>query len=247
MPAFTTDTMPSRPAYCNSVETSDSSLADQIEFKNRWMLQQGTTVDNERQNLVAGVNMVRQNRNQHSDKCRQRSSHRQSESRERACSCNSCNRNVAYQSRDDLVSHCRAKDVVSMPPPGKIYRSKSDESLSAVSGHISHRVRSRDGSESWKTERGNKPTHHHRDQRRDMSRKVRLESIGEVPNRMSLVPDYPSKYSESHSRAPEGRSEKGEFQDDIPFVVPANVKDWLMRQEKKKPASKYSPSIIFDL
>lgn len=206
-------------------------ISDQIEAANRRLLQQATATDVERRcqdrnfhfdEVTSLEQRVRKQFNMQKGLVNaqplQRFDHQLAT---RVCYCEWCQGQTngqPYCHGDDLMNHHQGKGIPETPPPGKMYKSKSDETLSTISSHANRRH--------WQLgpkEQGNPDArlkHHHRRPRERRDKRQEAGKKIEAANGRSVRARTPELYLD----------DKELHNDSTPLVVPANVRQWLIKQ-----------------
>lgn len=207
-------------------------ISDQIEAANRRLLQQATAVDAERRcqdrnfhfdEVTSLEQRVRKQFNMQKGLANAQPLQRfDPRHAMHVCYCEWCQGQTngrPYCHGDDRMNNRQGRGIPETPPPGKMYKSKSDETLSTISSHANRRHLQFGSKEPENADARLK--HHHRrprerrEKRQDAGKKV------EAVNGRSV-----------RARTPEVNLDDRELRNDNvpPLVVPANVRQWLIKQ-----------------
>lgn len=164
-----------------------------------------------------------------------------------SCDCDWCHSRTTgrpHRHRDDAANRHRSKHPPATPPPGKMYKSKSDETLSTISSHA-HQQQCQLGAREQNCADAAKSRLSHR-QAREKHEK-RQEGCKKVPANRG------QDGRSVRAKTPEVYLEGGELHNDNAVVVPANVREWLIKQNgrensgKSAIANKCKYSEVYDL
>lgn len=164
-----------------------------------------------------------------------------------SCNCEWCHSRTtgrSHRHRDDAANRHHSKHPPATPPPGKMYKSKSDETLSTISSHAHQQqcqfgAREQDCADVVKSRISHRRAKEKHDKRQEGYRKM---PINRGQDGRSV-----------RAKTPEVYLEGGELHNDNAVIVPANVREWLIKQNgrentgKSAVANKCKYSEVYDL